>query len=91
MDADKLLSFFRIFFQLANFLGMLGKTLLKLVYPYCRGSMAELVTHTLRGGVSIDSFHGKVLDAFIPGRLREQLRQKHFYRANGEDLSLIHI
>ena len=62
---------------------MSGKTLLELIYPYCRGSMAERMT--LRGGGSIDSFHGEVLDAFIPG----QLRQKHFYRvqANGESLA----
>ena len=43
----------------------------------------------LRDGGSIDSFHGEVLDAFIPGRLRERFRQNYFYRvqANGEGLA----
>ena len=67
LDADKLLSFFKIFFQLTDFPRGPDRTLLELVYPYCRGSMAERVIHTLRGGGGIDSFHGEVLDAFIPG------------------------
>ena len=89
LDADKLLNFFKIFFQLADFPGVSDRTLLELIYPYCRGSMAERVIHALRDGGGIDSFHGEVLDAFIPGRLRERLRQKYFYRvqANGEGLA----
>ena len=57
--------------------------------PYCRGPMAEWVTHTMRCGGSLDSFHREMLDSFIPGRLREQLHQKHFYRvhSNGESLA----
>ena len=59
------------------------------VYPYCRGSIAERVAQTIRCGGSVTSFHQGVLDACVPGRLREQLQHKHCYRvqAHGESFA----
>ena len=54
---DKLMLFFKILFQLSDFPGMSDGTLLELVYPYCRGSMAERVAQTIRCGGSVTSFH----------------------------------
>ena len=48
------------------------RQLLELIYPYCRGAMAERVTQALSDCSSIDSFHGEVFDAYIPGRLRDR-------------------
>ena len=48
LDVDKLMGFFRILFQLSDFPGMSDGTLLELVYPYCRGSVAERVAHTIQ-------------------------------------------
>ena len=64
-------------------------TLLELVYPYCRGSVAERVARTIRDGCSVASFHRGVLDACVPGLLRKQLQDKYFYRvqAHGENFS----
>ena len=88
LEVDKLLPFFKTLFQLSDFPGMSDRTLLELVYPYCRGSMAERVAHTLRCGGSVAAFHWEVLDAFVPGRLLEQLRHKHFYRVQSRGESL---
>ena len=51
--------------------------------------MAERVAQTIRGGGSVTSFHRGVLDACVPGRLREQLQHKHCYRvqAHGENFA----
>ena len=81
LDEDKLLHSFGTLFQLSDFPGMSDKTLLELIYPYWRSPMAERVTHTMRCGGSLEFFHGEVLDSFIPGRLRGQLRQKHNFIA----------
>ena len=84
----KLLVFLDIVLQLAEFPGLPEDVLLSVIYPYCRGSLAELVTDTLRRGGSIDSLHGEVLDSFISRRQRELLKCSRFYRAqaNGEAL-----
>ena len=91
LDPEALLKFLRIFFQLADFPGLSERTLLELIYPYCRGSMAERVTSTLRDGGGIDHFHREVLDAFVPGRLHDRLRHKHFYRVQASGESLAHF
>ena len=65
-DEGKLLVFLDIVLELADFPGLSDDVLLSVIYPYCRGSLAELVTDTLRRGGSIDSLHGEVLDSFIP-------------------------
>ena len=62
LDVDRLMLFFKILFQLSGFPGMSDRTLLELVYPYCRGSMAERVAQTIRCGGSVTSFHQGVLD-----------------------------
>lgn len=51
--------------------------------------MYGLIARIMRHGGSLDEFHGEVLDTFVPSRLREKLRQKHFYRvqAHGEGLA----
>ena len=87
-DEGKLLVFLGIVLELVDFPGLSDEVLLSVIYPYCRGSLAELVTRTLRRGGSIDSLHGEVLDSFIPRLRREYLELSWFYRAqaNGEAL-----
>ena len=72
----------------ADFPGESDWEVLSLIYPYCRGTLAELVTNTLRRGDSVDAFHGEVLNFFLPIRRRAQLKLERFYRqqANGEAL-----
>ena len=72
-DEGKLLVFLDLVLQLADFPGLSDGVLLSLIYPYCRGSLAGLVTNTLRRGGSIDALHGEVLDFFISRRRRDQL------------------
>ena len=88
VDEDRLLVFLELVLQLADFPGVSEGEVLSLIYPYCRGSLAGLVTNTLRRGGSVDAFHGEVLDFFIPHRRRAQLKFDLFYRlqANGEAL-----
>ena len=45
-DEDKLLVFLDLILQLADFPGLSDGVLLSLIYPYCRGSLAELVNNT---------------------------------------------
>ena len=87
-DEGKLLVFLDLVLQLADFPGVSDGELFSLIYPYCRGSLAGLVTNTLCRGGSIDALHGEVLDFFIPRRRRDQLSFKLFCRlqANGEGL-----
>ena len=80
LDVDKLLPFFWIIFQLADFPGMSDRALLKLIYPYCRGPMAERVVGVMGRSGRVAEFHREVLEAFVPRRLMEQLRHRHFYR-----------
>ena len=61
-DEDKLLVFLDLVLQLADFPGVSDEEVLSLIYPYCRGALAGLVTNTLRRGCSVDTFHGEVLD-----------------------------
>ena len=61
-DKDKLLVFLDLVLQLADFPGVSDGQVLSLIYPYCWGSLAGLVTNTLRRGGSVDAFHGEVLD-----------------------------
>ena len=84
-DKGKLLLFLDIVLQLADFPGLSDDVLLSLIYPYCRGSLPELVTNTVRRGGSIDSLHGEVLDSFIPGRRRDQLRLKLYYQVQANE------
>ena len=68
LDVDKLLPFFKIIFQLTDFPGMSDRTILELVYPYCRGPMAERVAGIMRrsgGAVSythLDVYKRQPLD-----------------------------
>ena len=62
VDEDKLFVFLDLVLQLADFPGVSDGGLLSLIYPYCRGSLAGLVTNTLCRGGSIDALHGEVLD-----------------------------
>ena len=89
LDVEKLLPFFKTVFQLVDFLGMSDRTVLELVFPYCRGPMAERVADVMRRRGGVAEFHQEVLEAFVPGRLMEQLRHRHFYRvqARGESLA----
>ena len=63
---DKLLPFFKIIFQLVDFPGMSDRTVLELVYPYCRGPMAERVADVMRRRGGVAEFHQEVLEAFVP-------------------------
>lgn len=89
LEETLLMAFLGRLFQLADFPGVAENTVLQLVFPYCRGPMAGLIERVMRRGGTLDDFHREVLDSFVPGRLREQLRQKHFYRvqAHGEGLA----
>ena len=74
--------------QLEDFPALSDGVLFSLIYPYCRGSLAALVTNTLRHGGSIDAFRGEVVDFFIPRRRRDQLRFKMFYRVQANEETL---
>lgn len=89
LDENKLLEFFRQLFLLAEFPGVSEARLLELVYPYCRAPMAGLVTRAIKGGNGLDALHAEALDSFVPGRLRDRLRQQLFYRVQerGEPLA----
>ena len=86
LEADKLLPFFRTVFQLVDYPGMSESTVLELIFPYCRGTMADRVAEVMRRKGGVAEFHRVVLRTFVPGRLMEQLRHRHFYRvqARGE-------
>ena len=60
IDEDQLLVFLDLVLQLADFPGVSDGEVLSLIYPYCRGSLAWLVTDTLRRGGSVDAFHGEM-------------------------------
>ena len=62
VDEDRLLVFLDLVLQLADFPGVSDGEVLSLIYLYCRGSLAGLVTNTLRRGGSVDAFHGEVLN-----------------------------
>ena len=51
--------------------------------------MADRVAEVMRRKEGVDEFHRVVLRMFIPSRLMEQLRHRHFYRvqARGETLA----
>ena len=85
---DQLLVFLDLVLQLAAYPGISDGEVLSLIYPYCRGSLAEKVTNTWRRGGTVDTFHGEVLDYFIYPPRRSQLKWDLFYRfqANGEAL-----
>ena len=57
-DEDQLLVFLDLVLQLADFPGVSDEEVLSLIYPYCRGPLAEQVTNTLRRGDSVDAFMG---------------------------------
>lgn len=88
LNETLLLQFFGKIFRMSDFSGVSDETILQLIFPYSRGPMAELVTRIMHQGGSLDSLHRETLDTFIPGRLREQLRQKYFYRVQAHDESL---
>ena len=72
-DEDQLLVFLDLVLQVADFPGVSDGEVLYLIYPYCRSTLANLVTKALRQGDSVDAFHGEVLNVFIPIRRRFQL------------------
>ena len=65
-DEDQLLVFLDLVLQVADFMGVSDGEVLSLIYPYCRGTLAELVTKALRRGDSVDAFHREVLNFFLP-------------------------
>ena len=87
-NEDQLLVFLDLVLQLADYPGVSDGEVLSLIHPYCQGSLAGLVTNTLRQGGTVDTFHGEVLAYFIPLRRRCQLKWDSIYRlqANGEAL-----
>ena len=95
LDLDQLVKFFEGIFGIYDFPGVTGVSLLNMIYPYCRAPLLDRVVWHLGAGGDFEAFHRDVLELFMPGRLRDQMRQRLFYRVQGHgeqlNLSLIHI
>lgn len=89
LDAGTLLQFLGALIRVREFPGMTDNSLLQIAYPYCRGPLAEKLVACLERGGSFDEFHKEVLEAFLPGRMKERLCQEKFYRLQdrGEPLA----
>ena len=75
--------FLDLVLQVADFPGVSDGEVLSLIYPYCRSTLADLVTKALRRGDSVDAFHGEVLNFFIPIRRRVKLELERAVRFVG--------
>lgn len=91
LDTKTLLDFIEILLRAREFPGMSDTMLLKIVFPNCRSPLLEVLLSCLGGGTSFDVFHSKVLENFLPGRLRENLRQERFCRLQGQGEELAHF
>lgn len=89
LDANLLLQFIEILLRAKEFPGMSDSTLLQLCFPHCRSPLLEVLLSCLERGVTLDQFHGSLVENFLPGRLRENLRQERFCRLqrHGEELA----
>lgn len=89
LEANLLLESLEILLRAREFPGMSDATLLKFIFPHCRSPLLEVLLTCLEGGSSFDQFHSRVLESFVPGRLRENLRQARFCRLqhHGEELA----
>lgn len=80
LDAEKLLNFLGSLINIREFPGMTGNTLLRIIFPYCRSPLTERLLSCMERNVVFELFHQEILDYFIPSRLREQLKQRRFFR-----------
>ena len=88
LDLDQLVKFFEGIFGIYDFPGVTGASLLNMIYPYCRAPLLDRVVWHLGAGGDFDAFHRDVLELFMPGRLRDQMRQRLFYRVQGHGKKL---
>ena len=84
LDPDQLVQFLEGVFGIFDVPGVTGAALLNLIYPYCRAPLLDRVVWHLGAGGDFEAFHKDVLELFIPGRLRDRMRQRFFYRVQGQ-------
>lgn len=89
LQVDQLLNFIEVLFRAKDFPGMSDTLLLQLIFPHCQEPLLEILVSCLESGANFEEFHTRLLENFVPGRLRENLRQQKFYRLQkqGEELA----
>lgn len=91
LEANLLLKFLEILLRAREFPGMSDATLLKFIFLHCRSPLLEVLLTCLEGGSSFDQFHNRVLESFVPGRLKKNLRQERFCRLQHHGVELAHF
>lgn len=54
--------------------------ILQILYPLSRGSFSRIIGDAIRNGDSMCAFRKRILDGCVPGRCRNELLNKFFYR-----------
>lgn len=80
LDVDGLLKFLGTILRIREFPGLTDSLLLRLIAPYCRGLLLEILNSVLSRQGNLKLFHKEVLEAFLPGGLHDRLRCERFYR-----------
>ena len=68
-NRDSILHFLNIFVRVcrqATFLKIDDVIILKMLYPYCRGMLAEFIVQAIELGYTLDRFHNEFLAAYLP-------------------------
>jgi len=83
LDVKQLLEFLNRVIYIKSLAQVTEVELLRLIIPYCRGSLSERLQAVLLRKGTFDDFHKDVLEFFVPGRLLERLKVEYFYRPQG--------
>lgn len=83
LEVHKLLKFLGDLFRIREIPGVDDSLLLSLLIPYCRPPLSNLLNSVLGKNGRFEDFHRETLDTFVPGRMREDLKMRMFYRSQG--------
>lgn len=87
LEIHSLLDFLPTVIKIRTFFSIPDKTLLEIIYSYCRESLSGRVNAALVASLTFGQFHMDLLRFFVPRRMFDVLKQDLFGRLQGQDES----
>jgi hypothetical protein len=87
---DSILQLFKLLLRIkihSTVLSISDIQILKILYPFTRGTLSDRVLEGISSGLSLQTFHARTLDFFFP-RAKSSLEQQHYFRVQRHDESL---
>jgi hypothetical protein len=88
---DSVLQFLKLLLRIkvhSTVLSISDIQILQILYPFACGTLSDRVLEGISTGLSLQTFHSRILDFFFPPGAKSSLEQQYYFRVQRHDDSL---